>query len=584
MEGACRSVHLRVVAVGPGSMSSGPEFESEADVGLVAEDRGKQREAELFSVIARDAVIFGDTAEIRGESDDTVFWILDLRRCMFRSDFISLVGVEFWERFENQFPFQIGGIESASVPIVTSILIEGHRRGHDVSGFMVRKQRKATGLRKRIEGTLIDDRIVVVDDIFNSATSMQQVAVALEEEGRRIWRAFVLVDYRTSGGKTWARSNGAIICSLFELTRFGLPNADRSRAHAGRVVIGELWRRQCRPQAGRGCATMLEILGQTRQSILVGRPRTESWGMIRKDNGELCNGDWVEEGRKLSIVPVATWRNGMVFFDTGAGSVGWKVEGRPGLIGSAASRKRIPSFVAVDDSSGMVYMACPEEAGSPHEGIISVGLDGNSATTVCTVHEGRIRWGKELFRRKELILAGVKGELRKVCLARGIVSKPLTCEYGSMGELVCDEPLAKVYVAVGKSVHCIDMESWRVRVIGRTDEECSRHMVCKFGTLWWLESRELLIEYDIRKDEVVRRVRMPDLEMRSFSFWNDSLMCVWRNGEAALLDIGTMLPISTRRLDVTVHAGASCRGNSGLYFVLGTDGELIALEKMRNAG
>ena len=56
------------------------------------------------------------------------------------------------ERFEKLLPFQIGGLETAATPLLVAITLTGAQRGISVNAFIVRKERKATGVGKRIEG------------------------------------------------------------------------------------------------------------------------------------------------------------------------------------------------------------------------------------------------------------------------------------------------------------------------------------------------------------------------------------------------------------------------------------------------
>ena len=69
-----------------------------------------------------------------------------MRRVLLRPEFLRELACEFWNYFETQPPFQIGGMEVAAVPLVVGLLREALDRGRPANGFLIRKERKPTGL------------------------------------------------------------------------------------------------------------------------------------------------------------------------------------------------------------------------------------------------------------------------------------------------------------------------------------------------------------------------------------------------------------------------------------------------------
>jgi len=105
-------------------------------------------------------------------------WLLDFRSVLLRPDVLNLVSDIFWEKMGHQHPFQVGGMESASIPFITAVVLNGARRGLQVNGFYIRKSRKKEGLMKIVEGDLNDDKVVLLDDLINSGRSfIKQVEV-----------------------------------------------------------------------------------------------------------------------------------------------------------------------------------------------------------------------------------------------------------------------------------------------------------------------------------------------------------------------------------------------------------------------
>ena len=167
-------------------------------------------------------------------------WLIDLRPILLEPEWLLLICDLFWDRFQERLPFQIGGMEVAAVPLVTALIMSGHQRGLNVSGFVIRKSRKRTGLGRRIEGQLNDNPIVLVDDIFNSGTSMSECKLALSQEERCIDSVFSLIDYRSSRGRKWQKETSIQVHSLMSLKDFDLSLARKKKPQSDQHTI--LWR------------------------------------------------------------------------------------------------------------------------------------------------------------------------------------------------------------------------------------------------------------------------------------------------------------------------------------------------------
>src|SRR5580704_3959523 len=125
-------------------------------------------------------------------------WQFYLRRVLLDPDCLQLICEDFWNRFEQLFkiePFQLAGVESAAVPLITALVLDGARRRLDINAFTIRKNRKSYGLRNLIEGSPSDRRVLFVDDL----TSPQHKAFwhamhAISQSGLKLnGRGYVLV-------------------------------------------------------------------------------------------------------------------------------------------------------------------------------------------------------------------------------------------------------------------------------------------------------------------------------------------------------------------------------------------------------
>ena len=180
------------------------------------------RRGSLFKNIQRRSLFLGKDHPVISPRGRRQGWLIDLRTSLLDGEALELVTDLFWEQFADRLPFQVGGLETAAIPLVVAIVMAGKRRGTPVNGFVVRKERKPHGLSKTIEGVLTADPVVIVDDLINSGSGMEKVRTVLGEEGRRIRDLFVVIDYEAAEGQQWLRQHGVRLISLFRLADFGL--------------------------------------------------------------------------------------------------------------------------------------------------------------------------------------------------------------------------------------------------------------------------------------------------------------------------------------------------------------------------
>ncbi|MDP2837983.1 MAG: PQQ-binding-like beta-propeller repeat protein [Candidatus Moranbacteria bacterium] len=118
---------------------------------------------------------------------DTSEWIMDFRRVCLDPGFLDAYTEAFYERYKDRYPFQVGGMEVAAIPLVSAIIMKMRERGMPISGFFIRKSRKKTGLLKMIEGKLTDDPVILVDDLINNGYTLdRQLAVMTEAKKQTI--------------------------------------------------------------------------------------------------------------------------------------------------------------------------------------------------------------------------------------------------------------------------------------------------------------------------------------------------------------------------------------------------------------
>ncbi len=88
--------------------------------------------------------------------------------------------------------------------------------GADVKAFFIRKETKAHGLSRRIEGPLLEpgDRCIVVEDVVSTGGSTIKAIDALREAGHEICGVVTVLDRLMGGGERIAAAAGAPYAAL----------------------------------------------------------------------------------------------------------------------------------------------------------------------------------------------------------------------------------------------------------------------------------------------------------------------------------------------------------------------------------
>jgi len=159
-------------------------------------------------------------------------WQFYLRPAILSQHYLAHIADSFWERFHEPFhkkPFQIAGIESASISIITAILLRAPV-SVKLNAFAVRKERKKYGIGNVIEGISNDLPVLFVDDLTSPKHyAFWKTVRALSEAKLRLYsHAFVVVrKQQRQVDPTIATSIGTTrVESLFTLDDFDLEYDD----------------------------------------------------------------------------------------------------------------------------------------------------------------------------------------------------------------------------------------------------------------------------------------------------------------------------------------------------------------------
>lgn len=166
-------------------------------------------------------------------------WLLDLRRVFMHRDTLEQIAAEFWRRFEHEKPFQLAGMETAAIPLLTALMLSAPRNRGRVNAFIIRKERKLSGLCNSVEGQITDEPIILLDDIINSSSSAEKARSVIRQAGSDVRRMFAIIDYQSNRGMRWRADNDIEVTAMFTLADFDLNLAQNPRVATQRYR--ELW-------------------------------------------------------------------------------------------------------------------------------------------------------------------------------------------------------------------------------------------------------------------------------------------------------------------------------------------------------
>ncbi len=195
----------------------------------------------LKNLIKEKGLVFASQRKIVSPNGQDGAWLFDLRAIFLDPEGITLATDVFWNLFEKEYPFQVGGQELAAVPLVSAIVLHSQRIKKPVNGFIIRKSRKPTGLQNIIEGKINSEKIVLVDDLINSgATALKQILAIKNYAGQKIDKFFTFINFRGEKNSQLLKQKGVQLVSLFDLKDFNL-SLPENKENLGPEQFKNLW-------------------------------------------------------------------------------------------------------------------------------------------------------------------------------------------------------------------------------------------------------------------------------------------------------------------------------------------------------
>jgi orotate phosphoribosyltransferase len=179
---------------------------------------------QLRDLIVELAVVRGRVTLSSGREAD---YYVDLRRVTLHHRAAPLIGHVLLDRLEEvglgtADVEAVGGLTLGADPVATALLHAAASRGQDLDAFVVRKEVKSHGMRRRIEGPDVGGRrVVVLEDTSTTGGSPLAAIEALREVGAHVLAVAVVVD-RDTGAREAIEATGVPYHAALGVADLGL--------------------------------------------------------------------------------------------------------------------------------------------------------------------------------------------------------------------------------------------------------------------------------------------------------------------------------------------------------------------------
>ncbi len=177
---------------------------------------GTADRAGLLAEIKAKAVVRGTVTLSSGQRAD---WYVDLRRILLDGKAARLAGRVMLDLTSSLDYSAVGGLTLGADPVAAAMMHAATEQGRDLNSFIVRKEGKAHGLQRRIEGPDVAGlRVLAVEDTSTTGASVLAAVDALEEAGARVVGVAVVVD---RGARAAVEARGLPYLAAFDLADLG---------------------------------------------------------------------------------------------------------------------------------------------------------------------------------------------------------------------------------------------------------------------------------------------------------------------------------------------------------------------------
>jgi len=179
--------------------------------------------ARLVDELREHALVLGTVTLTSGARAE---YYVDAKRAILRPAGFAALAELLAAQLEDWGATAVGGMTMGADPVACAALAGGAR----VKAFFVRKDAKAHGLQRRIEGPPLaqEDRCVVVEDVVTTGGSTLAAIAALHDAGQEICGVVSVLDRLAGGGTAIEREAGAPYVALSTIDEVYPDRPDRA--------------------------------------------------------------------------------------------------------------------------------------------------------------------------------------------------------------------------------------------------------------------------------------------------------------------------------------------------------------------
>lgn len=173
----------------------------------------------LIDQIRTKAVVHGKVTLSSGKEAD---YYVDLRRVTLDAEAAPLIGRVMLELTDALDFDAVGGLTLGADPVAVAMMHQAAAQGRRLDSFVVRKEAKAHGMQRRIEGPdVAGRRVLAVEDTSTTGGSPMAAVAALREAGAEVVAVAVILD-RDTGSRERIAEAGLELLYAFDKNDLGL--------------------------------------------------------------------------------------------------------------------------------------------------------------------------------------------------------------------------------------------------------------------------------------------------------------------------------------------------------------------------
>jgi orotate phosphoribosyltransferase len=178
--------------------------------------------AALIALVREQALEFGDFTLASGKRAS---FYLDCRKVTLDARGANLIAEGILELLGPQLPEAIGGMAIGADPITAAVITLAGQRNLPLKGFIVRKESKAHGRGRDVEGPIRPGQtaVIVEDTVTTGGSSLLAIEKA-EAAGLKVQGVVAIVDRLEGGAQAFAQ-RGYSLRTLLTIRDFGIEPA-----------------------------------------------------------------------------------------------------------------------------------------------------------------------------------------------------------------------------------------------------------------------------------------------------------------------------------------------------------------------